>query len=69
MKAHIRANDPANNDKERSDEKSDLDAGANGNTHSQVHLVPDCNDDGGDMLGGISDNGDQNQANKSPAYA
>lgn len=69
MKAHVRANNPANNDKERSDEESDLDAGANGNTHSQVHLVPNSNNNSGDMFGGVSNNRNQNQTDKGPADA
>lgn len=69
VKAHIRANDPANNDKERSDEKSDLDAGANGNTHSKVHLVPNSNDDSGNVFGGVSNDRNQNQTDKGPADA
>lgn len=58
------SNDPANNDQERGNKKSNLDARADGNTHSQIHLVAHSHHDRRDMLSSVADNRDQNQADK-----
>lgn len=46
--------DPANDNKERGDEKSNLDAGPNGHSHGQVHLVANGDYDSGHVLLKIS---------------
>ena len=69
VKSHIDAHDPTKDDQERCDEKSDLQAAADRNTNSQVHLVLVCNHYCCDMLGCIADDRDQYQANESLADA
>lgn len=61
---HRNLHNPAENDQERSEEESDLQAAADGNTDSQVHLVLVRDDDGSDVLGCVSDNGDENQTDE-----
>jgi hypothetical protein len=67
VKSHLGANDPANNDKERSNQEGNLDRRTNSNTHGEVHLVTDSNDNSSDVLCGVSNNGDQDQTDKRPA--
>lgn len=69
MEGHRLANDPANNDEERSHQKGDLNAGANGHTHSKVHLVANSNDNSCHMLRRVADNWDQNQTDEGLADA
>lgn len=69
MEGHVPADDPTNNDEERSDSEGDLDTGANGNAHGQVHLVPDRNNHGGDMFCRISHDWNQYQTDEVLAYA
>lgn len=68
MQGHILADDPANNNQERGNTQSNLNAGANRNTHSQIHLVPDRNHHGRDMLRRIAHNRDQYQTDEVLAY-
>jgi hypothetical protein len=67
VKSHLGANDPANNDKERSNQESNLDRRTNSNTHGEIHLITDSNNNSGDVLCGVANNGDQNQTDKRPA--
>lgn len=69
VERHVTANDPTDDDEERSNKESNLDAGANGNTHGQVHLVSGRNHDSSDMLSGVTHNRNQNQTNESLADA
>lgn len=62
--SHGLINDPANNDEEGGDTKSNLDGGANGNVHGKIHLVADGNNNSGDVLSSVSDNGDENQTDE-----
>lgn len=65
MERHVLPDDPANNNQERGDEKSDLDTGANGNTHGEIHLVADSHDNGSDVLGRITNNRNEDQTDES----
>lgn len=67
MKGHIAAHDPATNDEERSNQESNLNAGTNSNTHGQIHLIPQSDNNSSDMLSSITDDGNQNQTNESLA--
>lgn len=67
VKSHLGANDPANNDKERSNQESNLDRRTDSNTHGEIHLVTDSNNNSGDVLCGVANNGDQDQTDKRPA--
>lgn len=62
--SHGLINDPANNDEEWSDAKGNLDGGANGDVHGKIHLVADGNNNGGDVLGGVSNNRDEDQTDE-----
>lgn len=64
VKRHVLSDDPANNDQEGSDTKSDLDRGADGNAHGQVHLVTESDDDGGYVLCSVAHNRDEDQADE-----
>lgn len=58
------AHAPADDDKERNEEQSDLHAGANGHANGEIHLVLDGDGYSGGVLGGISDNGQENETDK-----
>lgn len=64
VKRHITADDPTNDDKKRCYAKSNLNARANGNTHSEIHLVADGDYYGCDMLRRVANNGNKNETNK-----
>lgn len=61
---HVLSNDPANNDQEGGDEKSDLDTRANRYAHSKIHLVTDSHDNRCDMLGCITNNWNEDQTDE-----
>ena len=67
VQCHISVNDPADDDQKRGDTKGNLDAGANCDTHGKVHLVPNSYHDGGDVLGSVSDDRDQDETNEALA--
>lgn len=62
---HGLANNPAKNDKEGSQEKGNLERRANGDANGKIHLVLHGNDNGSDVLSGVTDNGDKDETNKS----
>ena len=64
VESHWLVNNPSEDNKEWSDEESNLHGGANGYTHSKIHFILERNDNCSDVLGGISDNWDEDQANK-----
>lgn len=64
MQSHGLADRPAQHDQRGSDEQRNLDARADGHAHSQVHLVLDSHHAGGHVLGGVADDGDQDQTDK-----
>lgn len=55
---------PADDDEERNEEQSNLHAGTNGDANGEVHLILDGDGDGGGVLGGVADDGQQDQADK-----
>ncbi len=55
---------PAEDDEERRDQQSDLDARADGDAHGQVHLVAHSHDAGRHVLGGVADDGDEDEADE-----
>jgi hypothetical protein len=65
VKRHaVLAQDPAENDNDREDEKSDLHTGTNSNTDRQVHLVLDGDSDSSGVLGSVTDNGQEDQTDE-----
>lgn len=64
VQSHGLVNDPAEDDKEGGDEKSDLHGAADCDVDGQVHLALVCNDDGCHVFGGVSDDRNQNQTNE-----
>jgi hypothetical protein len=64
VQGHGLADDPAEDDEEGSDEKGDLHAAANRDTDGQVHLVLVGDDAGGDVLGGVADNREEDQTDE-----
>jgi len=64
VESHGLSHDPAEDDEEGSDEERNLQGRSDGDVDSEVHLALVCDDDGGDMLGSISDNRDQDQTDK-----
>lgn len=63
-KRHVAINNPANNDQEGGNTKSNLDTRANRDAHGEVHLIAHGDDDGGNVLGGVADNGDEDETDK-----
>lgn len=55
---------PADDNKKREEEKSDLHTGADGNTNGKIHLVLHGDGDGSGVFGGVSNNGEQNKTDK-----
>ena len=53
---------PAYKHQQRDDKKRDLDAGANGDGEGEVDLVAVGDEDGGDVLGGVADDGEEDEA-------
>lgn len=64
QKTHGLSHNPAKNDEEGSQEEGNLQGRANGNTDSKVHLVLHGNDNCGDVLSGVADNGDEDKTNE-----
>lgn len=64
VKRHGLSDDPPNDDQEWSNEEGDLNAGANGDTHSQIHLVPYSHNNCSDVLGRISNDWDKDKTNE-----
>lgn len=64
MERHIASDNPAKNNEEWSDTKGDLDTGANGYAHGQIHLVAKGDHHSSDVFGSVSNNGDQNQTDE-----
>src|SRR5262245_51543975 len=52
----------AGEDEDGGDEEGHLGARTDGDPHREVHLVPHRHQDGGGVLGGVSDDGDQDDA-------
>lgn len=67
VEGHGLVHDPAEDNEERSDKEGDLHRGSNGHVDSEVHLALVSDHDGCDVFGGVSDNGDEDQADKSLA--
>ncbi|CRK20266.1 hypothetical protein BN1723_012084, partial [Verticillium longisporum] len=57
-------NSPAEDDEEGGDEKSDLNAGSDGDAHSQIHLVANGDHNSRDVLSSVSDDGDENKTDE-----
>lgn len=64
VESHGLVDDPAEDDEEGGDEEGDLHRGSNGHVDSEVHLALVCDNDGCDVFGGVSNDGDQNQTNE-----
>ena len=64
VQSHGLVHDPAEDDKEGGDEKSDLHGAADCDVDGQVHLALVCDDDGCHVFGGVSDDRNQNQTNE-----
>ena len=64
MQRHVAIDDPAEDDEEGRDEQGDLQRRPERDAHGQVHLVLDGDDDGRDVLGGVADDGEQDQADE-----
>jgi hypothetical protein len=64
VQGHGLADDPAEDDEEGSDEQGDLHAAADRDANGQVHLVLVRDDAGGDVLGGVADDGQEDQTNE-----
>lgn len=58
------AHAPADDDEKRNEKEGNLHAGANSDTNGEIHLILDGDGDGGGVLGGVADNGEQDQADK-----
>lgn len=69
MERHFFADDPAEDDEERGDEEGDLHGAADGDADGEVHLVLVGDDAGGDVLGGVADDGEEDQADEGLADA
>lgn len=59
VESHGLVHDPAEDDEEGSDEESDLHGRSDGDVDSEVHLALVCDNDSGDVLGGVSDDWNQ----------
>lgn len=64
VQGHGLADDPAEDDEEGSDEQGDLHAAADRDTNGQVHLVLVRDNAGGDVLGGVADDGKEDQTDE-----
>lgn len=58
------AETPADDDEEGDEEEGDLHAGADGDADGEVHLVLDGDGHGGGVLGGVADDGEEDEADK-----
>ncbi|KAH6607600.1 hypothetical protein Trco_003913 [Trichoderma cornu-damae] len=58
------AHAPADDDQQGDEKQGDLHAGSDGDANGKVHLVLDGDGDGGGVLGGVADNGEQDEADK-----
>lgn len=67
VKSHGGTNDPANNDEEGRDQESNLDGRTNRNTHGEIHLITEGDDNGSDVLSSIANNRNQDQTNEPSA--
>lgn len=67
VKSHRSTNDPANNDEEGRDQEGNLDRRTNRNTHGEIHLITEGDDNSSDVLSSIANNGNQDQTNESSA--
>jgi len=56
--------DPANDNHERQDEQRNLQTGTDGNADGEIHFVFDGDGDGGGVLGGVADDGEQDEADE-----
>lgn len=61
---HVTSNNPANNNEEWSDTKGNLDTGANGYAHGQVHFVAESDNHSSNVFRSVSNNRDQNQTDE-----
>lgn len=64
VQRHGLVHDPAEDNEEGSHEKGDLHRAADGHVDSEIHLALVCDDDGCDVLGGVSNDGDQNETDE-----
>lgn len=64
VQRHGLADDPAEDDEEGGDEEGDLHAAADRDADGQVHLVLVRDDAGGDVLGGVADNREQDETDE-----
>jgi hypothetical protein len=64
VQRHGLSNDPSNNDQERSNEKGDLDAGSDGDTHGKVHLIAYSDNHCRNVFRSISNDRNQDQTNE-----
>jgi hypothetical protein len=67
VQGHRLVHDPAKKYEEGSDEKRDLHGGSDGHVDSEIHFALVCDDDSGDVLGGVSNNGNEDETDKSLA--
>lgn len=64
VEGHWLINDPAKDDEEGGDEERNLHGAANGDVDGQIHLALVGDNDGCNVLGGVADNGDQDQTDE-----
>ena len=64
VERHVAVHDPAEDDEEGGDEEGDLQAAADGDADGEVHLVLVRDNDGGNVLGGVADDGDEDEADE-----
>lgn len=64
VQRHGLVDDPAENDQEGGEEKGNLQRGADSHSDSQIHLILDSHNHGSHVLGGVTDNGQQNQTDE-----
>ena len=69
VERHVLSDDPADNDHERSHEQHDLDGAADRNTDGQVHLVLVGDDHGRNVLGGVTNDGQEDETDEGLADA
>jgi hypothetical protein len=64
VQSHGLMHDPSEKDKEGCYKKRDLHGGSDGHVDSEVHLALVCDDDSGDVLGGVSNDGDEDETHE-----
>lgn len=67
MQRHVLAHDPAQDDQERRHEQRDLQTAADGNVDGKVHFAFESDHDSSHVLGSVSNNGDEDEADEGSA--